>query len=401
MEARNSEFYDLVGKGLEGLGYGGQKPFEAYVQDMFAEKYNAEKTFANLGFPVNPNIPIKPTYEQLDAEIRPYTIATNVDIDSDGPTKQMDSATLKMGGLPTFKHEVYLSRKVIREQLMLADAIGGTTPEIENTIMSLLFKGVDDLLGGNYNTMKYMRHQIVSNFGVLTISAANNPYGLPLQIDFGVSNAHKTTSTWYTKSSDGTVTQASAVTSGTISPISVARKIRENAENNDFCPQGHWEMSKLTFDALIAMPYFREQYVLATNPIIASEDRLAYGNTVEDAKIKAYLESRIGPIVVIDDIASIDDIDSTTHTPIVTNIQSFKEGVMVYVPNGEIGDIQAGKPIFMETPGARTALYDGGRTLLRQVFNDEQMTQTIKSEFTAIPVPNKVRWFYYLTVMGS
>jgi len=73
---------------------------------------------------------------------------------------------------------------------------------------------------------------------------------------------------------------------------------------------------------------------------------------------------------------------------------------MVYVPDGAIGDTQFGRPIYMETPGARTALYDGGRTLIRQVFNDENMIQTIKSEFTGLPVPNKTRWMYYLTVKG-
>ena len=49
----------------------------------------------------------------------------------------------------------------------------------------------------------------------------------------------------------------------------------------------------------------------------------------------------------------------------------------------------------------RTALYDGGRTLIRQVFNDETMTQVIKSEVTGLVVPNKVRWFYYLNIKGK
>ena len=83
-----------------------------------------------------------------------------------------------------------------------------------------------------------------------------------------------------------------------------------------------------------------------------------------------------------------------------TYMDSFNEGVLVYVPDGAIGDVQCGKPIYMETPGARVALYDGGRTLIRQVFEDETMTQVIKSEVTGLAVPNKVRWMYYLTVKG-
>lgn len=186
MYTRNKEFYDIVGKGLAALGYTGNKPLEAWINDMFAEKYNAEQTFSQMGFPLNPNIPLNPTYEQIEATVRAYTLATYVDIDSDGATKSTDGMSLQMGGLPTFKHEIVLSRKILREKMMLMDAIGGTTPEIESTIMELLFNGVDSLLGGNYNTFLYQRNQVVSNKGKLIIDAANNPLGIALTIDFGV-----------------------------------------------------------------------------------------------------------------------------------------------------------------------------------------------------------------------
>ena len=52
-----------------------------------------------------------------------------------------------MGGLPTFKLEVVMSRKILREKMMLANAIGNTTAEIEESIMELLFNWIDDLLG--------------------------------------------------------------------------------------------------------------------------------------------------------------------------------------------------------------------------------------------------------------
>lgn len=37
MYTRNKEFYDIVGKGLAALGYTGNKPLEAWINDMFAE----------------------------------------------------------------------------------------------------------------------------------------------------------------------------------------------------------------------------------------------------------------------------------------------------------------------------------------------------------------------------
>jgi hypothetical protein len=400
MYARNAQFYDVVGKGLAALGYTGANALETYINDMFADKYNADATFAQMGFPLNPDIPLHPTYEQIEATIRPYSMAAYVDIDSDGPAKSTDGLSLKSGELPVFKHETGLNRKMLREKLLLMDSIGGSTPEIEEFVMQLLFNGLDDLIGGNYNTIQYQRHQIVST-GKLVIDATNNPYGLPLEIDWGVPTANKTDSTWYAVAGDGTVTQATAVTNGTISPIDVMRKIRTNAELNDFAPAGHWECALETYNALVAMPYFRSMYVTSHYPGLTDAQNTKYAAAVDEDVVWQYIQSRVGRIEVIDATAAVEKIDPATKKAAYTNLRSFKSGVLVYVPNGAIGDVQCGKPIFMETPGARTALYDGGRTLIRQVFNDENMNQTIKSEVQALCVPNKVRWMYYLTVDGS
>lgn len=399
MYVRNAQFYDVVGKGLASLGYTGANALDLYVQDMFADKYNADATFSQMGFPLNPDIPLHPTYEQIEATIRPYSMAAYVDIDSDGPAKSTDGLTLKSGELPVFKHETGLNRKMLREKLLLMDSIGGSTPEIEEFVLQLLFNGLDDLIGGNYNTVQYQRHQTVST-GKLVIDATNNPYGLPLEIDWGVPANHKTTSTWYTVAANGTVSEAANVTNGTISPIDVMRKIRTNAELNDFAPAGHWECALETYNALVAMPYFRSMYVTSHYPGLTDAQNSKYAAAVDEDVVWQYIQSRVGRIEVIDATASVEKIDPTTRKATFTNLRSFKDGVLVYVPDGAIGDVQCGKPIFMETPGARTALYDGGRTLIRQVFNDENMNQTIKSEVQALVVPNKVRWMYYLTVKG-
>ena len=400
MYTRDRQFYDLVGKGLTSLGYVSDKEGSAltkFINDNFANKYNAEKTFAQLGFSLNPNIPINPTYEQIEATIRAYTMAGYVDIDSDGPTKSTDGMSLKMGGLPTFKHEIVLSRKMMREQMMLANAIGGMTSDMEQVVMDLLFNSLDDLLGGNYNTMKYQRHQIVSNEGKLVINANNNPLGVPVEIDFGVPKKNITKSEWYTKSE--APKQESAV-GETIDPIRVMKDVKKNAENVDYAPKGgHWEVSKTTWDDILMLPYFRSLYVIANRPdITETANQQAFASLIDDKTLKAFIERQIGaPIVVIDDVSSVESFDKAKKQMKYTNIESFNEGVLVYVPS-DLGDVQFGKPIYMETPGARVALYDGGRTLIRQLFNDDTMTQVVKSEVTGLVVPNKVRWMYYLKI---
>ena len=400
MYGRNKEFYDIVGKGLAALGYVSDKEGSAltkFMNDQFAEKYNADSYFGALGFSVNPNIPLNPTYEQIEATIRPYTMATYVDIDSDGATKSTDGMTLKMGTLPTFKHEVVLSRKILREKMLLMDRLGGADAEIENTVMDLLFDGLDDLIGGNYNTIKHQRHQVVST-GKLVIDAKNNPLGIPLDIDFGVPSKNINTSTWYKKSS--AVTQEDAV-GKSIMPLQLMKDVKRNAEHKDFAPLGHWEVSKTTWDDLLQMPYFRQLYVMATRPDITSAENIAsYGALLTDDVLKKFIEAQVGaPIVVIDDISVVESFDKGSKSMKYNSIESFQEGVLVYVPN-DLGDVQFGKPVYMETPGARVGLYDGGRTLIRQVFNDETMTQVVKSEVTGLVVPNKTRWHYYLKIKG-
>lgn len=409
MVKNSNAYYDFLAQGLASMGYAdaqGNVNLTAFLDDFMKEKYNAAATYANMGFPLNPNIAIQPTYAQIEAVVRPYTMAARVDIDSDGPTKSLDGMTLQTGEIPVWKHEIYLDRKIMREKMQLAQIVsqnGGTIPsEVNDVMMELFFNSVDKLIGGNYNTMRFLRDQIVSNQGKLTIDSQNNPFGLPIEIDFGVPTKNVTTSKWYTKSDD-TVKQDTKVTNGTVNPIRVAKNIRVNAVRKDHAPVGmHWECSYQTKLDLLDMPVFRELYVAAKRPDISDATmRTAFGGTIDDETIWNYISSSLGGITVVDTLASVETIDTSSHKPKVYDIESFKSGVLVLVPDGDLGDTQFGRPFVMETPCARNALLDGGRTLLRTIFQDEMMNYKVKSEFQGIPVPNKTRWMYYLNIQGE
>lgn len=388
---RTPEFYDLIGQGLNNMGY---TSFSEYINDMFAEKYNAEQTFAQMGFPLNPALPIQPTYEQLDATIRPYTMATYVNEDSDGPTKSTDGLSLKMGGLPIFKHEYTIGRKTLREQMILADRIGSVTPEIADVAVQQLFITTDDLLGGNYNTFRYQRHQIVSNEGKLVIDAHNNPLGVSIQIDFNVPAKNKISAIAYTVDSDGKVTEKANA-----NLLKTLKDVRHNARKKDNCPAGHYEVAYNTWQEVVSLPSLRQLYMTDKQPLVAEKDRATLAELVTEDAFKAWFEKQIGAkIEVVDFIGQVERFDPKQKKMVYDDCPGFKEGVFVYVPDGAIGDAQFGKPIVMQTPGARVSLFDGGRTLLRQVFNDENMMQTIKSEVSGLIVPNKTRWMYYVTV---
>lgn len=398
---RDAQFYDFIGAGLASLGYveNGVASLDLYLQDMLAEKWNAEKTYAQMGFPLNPDITMHPTYEQIEATIRPYTMAAYVDYDSDGPTKSTDGIMLKSGELPIFKHEVYLDRKKIRDKMMLIDELGGMRQDIVDAVMDLFFTASDSLIGGNFNTVQFQRHQIVGNQGKLIINSENNPYGLALEIDFGVPAKNIHTSIWFTKKKDGTIVQNDAV-GKSINPVNVAVKIKDDAEEFDFMPAGHWECSKKTKKDLLAMEYWRELFAVAMRPDITKDTlRLAWSYTQDDDLIWRYIQNKLGPIEVIDSVGSVEFMNPKTKKAAYHNIQAFKEGVLAYVPDGDIGDVQAGKHVWIDSANTRSALFDGGRTLIREILNGEYMTIKTKSEAQVLCVPNATRWFYYLNIM--
>ena len=80
-----------------------------------------------------------------------------------------------------------------------------------------------------------------------------------------------------------------------------------------------------------------------------------------------------------------------------TKIASFDEDVVVLVPDGQLGEIKAVQPMLLPASGeAREATFDGGRTKITQLFDLDTTTQRIKSELTALVVPNQVRNFIIL-----
>lgn len=411
MIAQTQEFYDLLGQGLAGLGFednSEESALSQYIDTYFADKYNADATMATAGFPLNPNVKLSEFYEQIESSVRQYTIASHVDIDSDGPVKGHGEVTIGAGTIPTWKHKTVTGRKDIKDELRLANRLGGADAQIIDSFMTLFFDSQDKLIGGNHNTMLYLRNMIVST-GKVNIDANNNPAGIPLLIDFckDYRTKHTTTSKWYTKSEDGTITQDAAVgASGAsgIDPIALMRRIRTNAQQGtDHLPKAcHWECDFLTWEAILAMPYFRQYYTNAARPDISdATNQLIYGRTIDDDVFKGWFEKLIGSkIVVIDNIASIEKINETTHKTEFIDLRGFEEGTFALVPDGDLGDSQFASPFAIGSSASRVAYFDGGRTMIRTVFDDKHMTYTNNSEFTGLPIPNKTRWQYFLKIKG-
>ena len=385
MVQRDANYYDLVGRALGGLTY------QSFV-DSFNEIYNVPQTD---GFVWDDEIQMDFTYHQLEAELGIYTMASYVDLDSDAPLRAIQGAEIATGKIPRMKHGFVLNEKIIREQMIFASK-GAFDAAGESALMKLLFNSTDKLIGGNYNRLSMQRHQAVST-GKLTINSTNNVGGLrSLVLDFSIPSGNittkATTARWWTDA-------AYATQGATSDPLADMVALVEAAEDGH-APSGHLEMSKALWRRLKGHTVFLTSMGYVYNPEAATDAiALTYGKRLTNDELLTLLERKLGyTVVIVDHKGVVESFNKTTKVIDFNQIDSFDVDSVVYVPDGEIGTIKSVMPIVIPDPAARIAYFDEGRTTLTQTFDAKKKIQYIESELTALCVPNKRSYMFYLKI---
>ena len=384
---RNASFYDIMA-----LGLGGAVDYQEFVNTMFADKYNAPQTD---GFVWDDNIQIDFTYEQLEAELGVYAMATFVDKNSPGGTHANSTATISKGKIPRFKHGFVMDEDFIRQQMVLAQRFGGVTPRMQEQLAAILFNSTDKLIGGNYNTLTYMRHQAIST-GQFAITSTNNPGGIAnLTFDFGIPTANKEHAGGF-----GSLGKAYAWSDQTnANPIGDLQDMVLYADAN-MIPYGHFEMSKSLWNTFKNHTQVKKQVALFVN-MNADVSNVA-GFMVTESMIQSFLvEAGLPPVKVIDSLVVADKYDAATRSIVYTQIRPFDETKVVLCPDGQLGTIKAVEPIVLQDPSARIATFDGGRTVLTQTFDSKNTVQYIESELTALVVPSVSKYLLILNTAAA
>jgi hypothetical protein len=381
MITRNADFYDILA-----LGLGGASDYQEFIDTMLADKYNAPQTD---GFLWDSNIQRDFSYEQLEAEMSIYAMATFVDIDSPGGTHAMNTATVSSGKIPRFKHGFVIDEKIIRDQMILAQQFGTITEGMKLQLSEILFNSTDKLIGGNYNTLTYMRHQAVST-GQFSITSANNPGGIAnLTFSFGVPAANQKKAGGF-----GSIGTKYAWSSASANPVGDLLDMQKYADDNNI-PYGGFEMSKALWNIFRNHANVKSMVAMGIN-MGANLSNVAT-MMFTDATIKAYLEGiGLPPITIIDSLVQVDKYNPATRSVDYTSIRPFDEAKVVLRPSGQLGTIKAVEPIALADPGARIAFFDGGRTKLTQTFDSKRVIQYIESELTALVVPSNPRYLVQL-----
>jgi len=381
---RNQAYYDIMAYGLAGVEY------QEFVNTLLADKYNAPQT---EGFVWDDNIQIDFTYRQLEAELGIYAMATFVDLSSPGGTHANTSATVSEGQIPRFKHGFIMDERQIREQMILAQRFGNITPVMQKQLAKILFNSTDKLIGGNYNTLTYMRHQAVST-GQFAITSTNNPGGIAnLTFDFGIPAANKKKAGGF--GTNGTkYVWTDLVNSNPIGDL--MDMVRYAKVNMIPVADGTFEMSEALYNSFLFHPKVKEKIAvfLNANANISNVANMLIGTTAVNAFMT---ENRLPQITVIDSMVSVDKYNPLTRAVEYTQIRPFDEAVVVLRPSGLLGTIKAVEPIIIPDPAARIATFDGGRTVLTQTFDAKNKIQYIESELTALVVPNVPKYILQLT----
>jgi hypothetical protein len=386
---RDAAYYDLVGRAIQGLA----PDFDTFVNSIFADKYNSTTLPPNFAW--DANIQMDYTYDQLLMETGVYAMATYVDTNSDAPYRSPKGAQLASGKIPTLKHGFKLDEKIMREQMILAQR-GIVDGQMNSTLQDLLFMSVDKLIGGNYNSIAYQRHQAVST-GKLALLDANNPQGITnVDFDFKVPAGNVTTlvgtARWWTDT-------AYTTEGSTANPLADLVALVKAAEDA-YAPFAALEVSKRGFTRAMGHSKMLISLGYLYNPLAADDTAAAnVARQLSTEQMRQILSNKLGvEIRIIDKLVAAEKYDKATKKIVAPTISAFNEDAWVLVPDGELGTIKAVAPIIIPDPAARLATFDGGRTLITQTFNAKQKIQYIESEMSVLCVPNRVTQMFYLNI---
>lgn len=381
MNTNDIQFYDLLSRARKS----GEGQLQEFIANQVMRKYN------NLeipGFEFAQDMLLDFTYEQIQGEYGLNIMASYVDIDSPAIPDATEGVTLATGRIPRMKKVEYFNEDKWRKLLILEDRFGQDSDRVFENALVTLFKTTDKLIGGHINSLSYQRHQIVST-GKFTITAENNPNGIKgLTFSSHVPQANTTKLTgnkrWWTDS-------AKTTEGSEANPIADLIAMRELARTKGV--RGHFEVNANYLTKVLGHSKVVAQIGVNALPAASADAQSAYAGILSRDKKKAALAELVGaPIVEYDHIVTTQKIVKG----VVENItlESFAQGVFVFVPDGSLGEILTVEPLAIE--GGKYATFLDGRGLLTVGADYVKKCQSFNTELTSLVVPNLPQYMWYL-----
>lgn len=385
MDTYNTQFYDLLYRAFEGDAT--SRRLQGYLDEVMAAKYNGLQLD---GFTFAPDMQIDFTYEQAQKELGLTAMAQYYDLDSPAIPRGTEGVTLATGKIPRMKDVDYFNEDKVRKQLLI-DKLQ-TPDRALASAKDKLFVTISDLIGGHTNSLTYQRHQMVSA-GKLTINDKNNPKGIQgVTFSANIPASNKTTlattKRWWT-AADYSTEGANA------DPVDDLRAMVQVAKNKGI--RGHFEINTAYVDRILAHSKVLAVIGMNLQPLATvAQQTAAAGYAARDAKVRI-LESVIGAsIKEIDSLVAVEKWNKTIKKLEKTNINAFEADVVVFVPDGQLGEVLTVMPIAFQNPAAQYATFYDGRLQLIVEADAVKKCQGFYTEMTSLVVPNVPQYMFYL-----
>lgn len=388
MDTYSIEFYDLLSRALGGND---SARLQGFLDEVLTEKYN---TLDVEGFAFRDEMQLGFTYEQMQKEFGINAMASYVDLDSPAIPFANEGMTLATGSIPRMKAVEYWNEDKYRKMLISEQRFGASSDRVVNAALKGLFNTVDTLVGSHINSLSYQRHQIVSA-GKFELTSSNNPRGLQ-SITFAnhVPSANKTTLTstavWFT---DNTYAAEGAASNPVKDMIEVVKKARKRGI------RGHFEINDAFCDVVLG----HSKVVDALKSAFSMRLGFSVTNNVDyinrDQRITVLGEVVGAPIKTIDRVVCVEKFDKTTGKITKTTFDAFNSDVVVFVPDGNIGEILTVEPL--KIAGGTYGEFFGGRLLLTVGIDAVKKCQSFNTEMTSLVVPDKPQGMYYIFPIGA
>lgn len=395
MNTYSLKFYDLLSLAL---GSNDSYVLQTYLDNVMASKYN-ELNIPGFDWSegMSPDFTVEVLYKNVDI----IPMAQYVDLDSPAVpigTKGMNGYTAK---IPRMKLSEYYNEDKIRKVMLAERRLNGLrrngTSDVINAARNTLFVTVDTLFGAHVNSLSYQRHQMVSK-GLLEINSTNNPLGvagLRIEAKVPVKNVTtlKDTKRWWTAQSQG----AYSTPGSACDPVKDLRNMVRNAQLQGLRSM-HFELEFNYADQVVAHPKIVE--AVATELLVGavSEDwaiaKVNYMTT--EAKLEVLGRIVGAPLRIIDHISTVQKWDKDKQKMTDIQLNAFEPGVIVLVPDGQIGEIVPVEPIVVNDPAATYGGFFDGRLLLTVTYDASKKAQAYETELTALSAPTMPQYMYYL-----
>ncbi len=385
MDFNTPQFYDLVSRAFNGDAT--SRRLQTFVDSTMSLKYNGLKLD---GFSFAPDMQLDYTYEQIQKELGITPMASYYDVDSPAIPKAEQEVSLATGRVPRMKEVMYFNEDKVRKQLILEKMLSDEKIPIQAG--QKLFETVDELIGRHTNSLTYQRNQMVSA-GKLVLNDKNNPDGtlrVTLSANIPLKN-RKTLSGNEKFWKDKTYAQEGTKADPIQSIIDWLQPILDKGI------KGHIEINLTYYRRLLRHSKVNQTIGFGLWPTVSAESATGAATVLPLSKKTSALEDLLGvKIKTVDSISSVLTYNTTSKRMEPTTAPSFNPDVIVFIPDGKVGEVLTVMPISTQDNSALVSTFYDGRLMLTVARDAVTKCQGFHTEMTSLVVPNVPQYFFYL-----